>query len=172
MGKRNCRRRDTMTNVSLNTHLDMSGSECLNMSDDHPLENCLLDNGSFLKSDCDEQLILSLAFNQVVKVQSLKIKAPSSSGPKTLRIFKNQPRTLDFGQAESFESIQDVDLSTDQLKGEKDVTLKFVKFQDVQNIQLFVKDNQNDEEVTEIEYLEIFGSPVATTNMKELKKKG
>ena len=54
-----------MTNVSLNTHLDMSGSECLNMSDDHPLENCLLDNGSFLKSDCDEQLILSLAFNQV-----------------------------------------------------------------------------------------------------------
>ena len=54
-----------MTTVSLNTHLDMSGSECLNMSDDHPLENCLLDNGSFLKSDCDEQLILSLAFNQV-----------------------------------------------------------------------------------------------------------
>ena len=53
------------TTVSLNTHLDMSGSECLNMSDDHPLENCLLDNGSFLKSDCDEQLILSLAFNQV-----------------------------------------------------------------------------------------------------------
>ena len=53
------------TMVSLNTHLDMSGSECLNMSDEHPLENCLLDNGSFLKSDCDEQLILSLAFNQV-----------------------------------------------------------------------------------------------------------
>merc|ERR1719367_227252 len=118
------------------------------MSDDHPLENCLLDNGSFLKSDCDEQLILSLAFNQVVKVHSLKIKAPSSSGPKTLRIFQNQPRTLDFGQAESFESIQDVDLSTDHLKDEKD------------------------EEVTEIEYLEIFGSPVATTNMKDLKKKG
>ena len=68
--------------------------------------------------------------------------------------------------------IQDVELSTDQLQGEKDVTLKFVKFQDVQNIQLFVKDNQNDEEVTEIEYLEIFGCPVATTNMKELKKKG
>ena len=33
-------------------------------------------------------------------------------------------------------------LTTEHLKGEKDLTLKFVKFQDVQNIQLFVKDNQ------------------------------
>merc|ERR1712025_125527 len=141
------------------------------MSDDHPLENCLLDNGSFIKSDCDEQLILSLAFNQVVKVHSLKIKAPSASGPKTIRIFKNQPRSLDFSQAESFESIQDIQLTSEHLKGEKELLLKFVKFQDVQNIQLFVKDNQNDEDVTEVELLEIFGSPVATTNMKERRRK-
>ena len=32
--------------------------------------------------------------------------------------------------------------------------------------------HQNDEDVTELELLELFGSPVATTNMKELKKKG
>ena len=111
-------------------------------------------------------------FSQVVKVQSIKIKAPSKSGPKTLRVFKNQPRTLDFSQAEGFESIQDISLTTEQLKGEKEIALKFVKFQDVQNMQFFVKDNQDDEEVTEIELLEIFGCPVATTNMKELKKKG
>ena len=42
----------------------------------------------------------------MVKVHSLKIKAPSASGPRTVRIFKNQPRSLDFSQAESFESIQ------------------------------------------------------------------
>ena len=54
-----------MSVVSLNTHLDMCGSECLNMSDDHPLDNCLQDNSARLKSDCDEQLIISLAFNQV-----------------------------------------------------------------------------------------------------------
>ena len=59
-----------------------------------------------LKSDCDEQLILALAFNQVVKIQAIKLRAPAKSGPKTLRVFKNQPRSLDFSQAESFESIQ------------------------------------------------------------------
>ena len=51
--------------------------------------------------------LLKYIFNiQVVKVQSLKLKAPSRSGPKTLRVFKNQPRTLDFSQAEGFESVQ------------------------------------------------------------------
>ena len=149
-----------MSAVSLNTHLDMSGSECLNVDDDHPLENCLQDSPALLKSDCDEQLILALAFNQVVKIQSLKIRAPANAGPKTLRVFKNQPRSLDFSQAESFESVQvfncpvhidrsqifhnfqDIELSPESLKGEKEVALKFVKFQDVQNIQFFVKDNQ------------------------------
>jgi hypothetical protein len=92
--------------------------------------------------------------------------------PLSVRVFKNQPRTLDFSQAESMESIQDIQLTSEHLKGEKELLLKFVKFQDIQNIQLFVKDNQNDEDVTEVELLEIFGSPVATTNMKELKKKG
>ena len=72
----------------------------------------------------------------------MKLRAPTSSGPKTLRIFKNQPRTLDFSQAESFESVQDVELSEEHLKGDKEVSMKFVKFQDVQNIQIFVKDNQ------------------------------
>ena len=68
------------------------------------------------------------------------------------------------------------------------MALKFFKFQDVQNIQFFVKDNQvcikqvltiwrfvhfqTGEEVTEIEFLELFGHTVQTTNMKELKKKG
>ena len=68
--------------------------------------SCLQDSPALLKSDCDEQLILALAFNQVVKIQSIKLRAPAKSGPKTLRVFKNQPRSLDFSQAESFESIQ------------------------------------------------------------------
>jgi len=156
---------------SLGTYIDKRNSECLNESDDHPFANCLEDNGSSLQSDCDEQLILSLAFMQVVKVHSIKIKAPSSKGPKTLRIFKNQPRTLDFGQAESMTSIQDLELTSAQLDG-KEVLLKYVKFQDVQNIQFFIADNQSGDEVTQIELLEIFGTPKQTTNMKDLKKAG
>jgi hypothetical protein len=120
-------------------------------------------------------------------VHSLKVKAPSSQGPKTVRIFKNQPRTLDFSQAESMISIQvwvferfkilvfNFDIGLGGVWGpagwERE-PLKYVKFQDVQNIQFFVKDNQTGDEVTQIDHLEIFGTPKQTTNMKDLKKAG
>ena len=94
--------------IDLNTFVDKSHCECLNESDDHPYAHCLNPGGGFLESDCDEQLILSLAFNQAVKVHSLKIKAPSDKGPKTVRIFMNQPTTLDFDKADSMVATQDL----------------------------------------------------------------
>jgi hypothetical protein len=55
------------------------------------------------------QLIISIAFNQAVKIHSLKVKAPADKGPKTIRIFINQPRTLDFDLADSYTSVQDLE---------------------------------------------------------------
>ena len=155
----------------LGTYIETRNSECLNESDDHPFTNCLEEGESFLLSDCDEQLILSLAFSQVVKVNSFKLEAPSSNGPKTVKIFKNQPRTLDFSQAESMTPVQELVLSSGQLNGDE-IQLKFVKFQDVQNIQFFIQDNQSGDEITQITRLELFGTPKQTTNMKDLKKSG
>merc|ERR1719244_1742627 len=126
----------------------------------------------FLRTCLTQQLILSLSFNQMVKVQSLKIKAPDASGPKTIRIFKNLPHTLDFSGAENMTSVQDLVLTAGQLNGEETIPLKFVKFQNVQNIQLFFSDNQGDEEITQIDHLVLLGSPIQTTNMKDLKKSG
>lgn len=48
--------------------------------------------------------------------------------------------------------------------------LKFVKFQSVQNIQLFIKDNQSGGDVTQIDHLVLYGSPISTTNMGEFKR--
>lgn len=50
------------------------------------------------------------------------------------------------------------------------VPLKFVKFQNVQNIQLFIKDNQSGGDVTQIDHLAFYGSPISTTNMGEFKR--
>ena len=36
--------------------------------------------------------------------------------------------------------------------------------------QLFIKDNQSGDEVTQIDYLAIYGSPLNTTNMQEFKR--
>jgi len=155
--------------MDLDTLLDKSLSECLNQADDHPYEHAMTDGGGFLESDCDEQLILSLAFNQAVKVHSIKVKAPQDKGPKNIRIFMNQPNTLDFDKADSMIATQDITLTPGQLDGSP-ITLKFVKFQNVQNLQFFIKDNQGGDEVTQIDYFGVVGMPIGTTNMNEFKR--
>lgn len=158
-------------------HIDLSGlilksgTECLNESDDHTLQDALVPGtGSFLESDCDEQLIISIAFNQNVKLHSLKIQAPQDQGPKTIKIFVNQPKTLDFDQADSMEAVQMLELTAKDLAFKEPIPLRFVKFQNVSNIQLFVKDNQSGAETTIIQHLAIIGSPMSTTNMNDFKR--
>lgn len=155
--------------MDLNTFLTKAQCECLNEDDEHPFIHCLTSGGGFLQSDCDEQLILALAYNQGVKLHSLKIKAPADKGPKTVRIFINQPNTLDFDKADSMTSTQDIVLTPGQLDGSV-IPLKFVKYQNVQNVQFFVKDNQEGGEVTQIDHLAIIGTPIMTTNMTDFKR--
>jgi len=155
--------------MDLDTLLDKKLCECLNEADDHPYEHALTSGGGYLESDCDEQLILSLAFNQAVKVHSIKVKAPVDKGPKNIRIFMNQPNTLDFDSAGSMVATQDLTLTPGQLDGSP-IAVKFVKFQNVQNLQFFIKDNQEGGEVTQIDYFSVVGTPIGTTNMNDFKR--
>lgn len=155
--------------LDLTTFITKSGCECLNESDDHPLAGCLTSNPGYLESDCDEQLIISLAFNQTLKIHSLKIKAPKDQGPKTVRLFINQPRTIDFDSAESTQPTQEVIFKPEDLDGNA-VLLRFVKFQNVQNLMIFIKDNQAGCETTRIDHLAVFGTPLSTTNMGDFKR--
>lgn len=50
------------------------------------------------------------------------------------------------------------------------INLRYVKFQNVQNIQFFVKDNLSGGEITQIDHLAIIGSPISTTNMGDFKR--
>lgn len=94
--------------MDLSTFIMKAQCECLNESDDHSFTNCLTSDSSYLESDCDEQLIISITFTQAVKVHSLKIKAPGDKGPKNIKLFINQPRTIDFDLADSNTSVQDL----------------------------------------------------------------
>lgn len=51
--------------------------ECLNSDVAHPIQNIFKEGDGVLKSDCDEQLILAISFNQPVKVHSLKFISES-----------------------------------------------------------------------------------------------
>ncbi|XP_053975218.1 thioredoxin-like protein 1 [Hylaeus anthracinus] len=156
--------------MDLNTLITKSQCECLNESDEHNFLQCLTADDGYLESDCDEQLILSIAFQQAVKIHSLKIKAPIDKGPKTIKLYINQPRTIDFDMADSNTSIQDLEFSVKDIEEGNPVPLRYVKFQNVQNLQIFVKDNQSGSETTRIDHLSIIGSPISTTNMGEFRR--
>lgn len=158
--------------MDLTTMIMKNNCECLNEHDEHTLEHCLNPESGYLASDCDEQLIIHIAFNQAVKIHSLKIKAPLKHGPKKIKIFINQPITIDFDQASAAVAIQEIECTPKDFEEDSLIPLRFVKFQNVQNMMLFIVDNQTGDERTIIEQLKFIGAPVITTKMEDFKRIG
>ena len=111
-------------------------------------------------------------------------------GPRDIKLFINQS-SLGFEAADSDQPTQSrsllshqivkkerrsivaigLTLTKEQLKGESEaVALRYVKFQSVHSLAIFVRDNQADSEVTSLSSVKIYGTPVATTNVDNLKK--
>lgn len=157
--------------MDLGLFVEKSGCECLNESDDHHLSAALAKGPDYLESDCDEQLLISIAFNQAVKLHSLKIQGPDDGrGPKTVKLFTNLTKTMDFDSAESFEAVQTLELTADDINEDIIIPLKFVKFQNVLGLTLFFQNNQGGEETTVVDYIGFIGSPLDTTNMEDFKR--
>jgi len=156
--------------MDLLSMINKAGSECLNESDEHTFEHCLTGKGGYLESDCDEQLIINIAFVQSVKLHSLKLHCSQENGPKNIKLFINQPHTLDFDSADSMEPVQMLELTPEDLQEGSLIPLKYVKLQNVISLTLFVKDNQSGADTTRIDHLALFGSPTSTTNMSEFKR--
>lgn len=156
--------------IDLLSLINKSQTECLNESDDHTLSHCLTKGGQYLESDCDEQLIISVAFQSNVKLHSLKIHGPETNAPKTVKIFTNQG-TLDFDKAERGEPTQTLELTKEDVVEDAIIPLKFVKFQNVQSVTLFIKDNLGGEDITQVDFLSFIGTTViSSTNMGEFKR--
>ncbi|KAK2184732.1 hypothetical protein NP493_255g04004 [Ridgeia piscesae] len=157
--------------IDLLKHVNKSRTECLNESDEHTLQHAIHQcDEDYLESDCDEQLIISIEFTQPVKLFALKINGPYETGPKNLKLFINQPHTVGFDEAESKPGQQELTVEPEHLKEGGMTELKFVKFQSVSNIVIFIKDNMTGAEKTRIDYLGFVGVLARSANMKQFKR--
>eukprot|EP00238_Polyblepharides_amylifera_P002061 CAMPEP_0196586012 /NCGR_PEP_ID=MMETSP1081-20130531/52852_1 /TAXON_ID=36882 /ORGANISM="Pyramimonas amylifera, Strain CCMP720" /LENGTH=169 /DNA_ID=CAMNT_0041907745 /DNA_START=50 /DNA_END=559 /DNA_ORIENTATION=- len=158
-------------------HIDLQHVECLNEDSNKPFDNVLKqgyreDAGLHLESDTDEQILLNIPFLQVVKLHSMVIQGlDPEKAPKVVKMFSNRP-SLGFSDAADEVAQQEFEFTEEEISSGKPIQLKFVKFQHVRNISIFVESNQGDEETTVINKIQLIGSTVETTNMKELKKVG
>ncbi|KAG8986784.1 hypothetical protein FRB90_003782, partial [Tulasnella sp. 427] len=94
------------SDVSLLEYLDLSQVNCLNENSEHTLksivQNKVRNSGTaYLESDADEQLLISLPFNQVVRIRSIVIHTKEAQkGPKDIKLDINKP-------AIGFEDVED-----------------------------------------------------------------
>ena len=77
-------------------------------------------------------------------------------------------RNLDFGDAEDAVPEDELELTPEKL-GER-LEIKFVKFQSVDQLTLFIASNQGDEESSAVASIRLWGAPVAGMNMGEFKR--
>jgi hypothetical protein len=82
----------------LNSVYRIEASQCLNEADGHKLKDFLRDvtGATTLRSDADAQLLLSIPFNDNVRIQSLIIEGPAGRAPKSVKLFINN-RTSEVG---------------------------------------------------------------------------
>lgn len=157
------------------THLDKSDCYARNEAKAFPMTNLFIgDTRLGCKSDADEQLIIHISFNEFVKVHSIKMTEYNLGlnpewNPTLVKLYVNR-ENVGFEDADDIDPTQEIVLTAEDLKEDAaPVLLKFVKFQRVRSITVFVAENAGGD-VTAIGGLKLFGQPLPTTNMSEFKK--
>ncbi|KAF2710320.1 DUF1000-domain-containing protein [Pleomassaria siparia CBS 279.74] len=126
----------------------------------------------WVESDVDEQLMLYLPFTATLKVHTIHItscppKADEDEDddeipirPKTIHLYTNRQHNLGFEEAEDIPATQTIELKTsdwDEKTGTAKLELRFVKFQNVASLIMFVVDGDGEGEKTRIDRIRIIG---------------
>ena len=86
----------------------------------------------------------------------------------------NQVNTIGFDEVDVVNATEEIELTEQDLQPlTKPRGLKFVKYQNVHKLTIFIADNQTADDVTEIKRVILYGTPIdATKDISELKKMG
>ena len=140
----------------------------------------------WIESDVDEQLMLYLPFISTLKVHTIHLTSlPSATEdddddevpmrPKTIHIYSNRQHNLGFDEAEDIPATQTIELDEsnwDPKTGTAKLELRFVKFQNVYSLVLFVQSGHGDGEKTRIDRVRIIGETGEKREMGKLEKIG
>ena len=118
----------------------------------------------------DEELLLHITFMQAVRISAIKLEGPSDQAPASLRLFSNR-MGIDFETAKDEEPTQELFLSAAAVSpSSRPLDMRFVKFQNVTTLSIFVPSNLGGGEETVISKLIIIGEPVLQEGAKRSKE--
>jgi hypothetical protein len=161
--------------ISLVDQIDKSDCYARNQAPGYPMTNLFIgDSRLGCKSDADEQLIIHISFQEFVKVKSIKFVAFNNGedpecNPSSVKLFVNR-NNLGFEDIDDVEPTQVLQLTAEDLRESSEpVMTKFVKFQRVKTLTIYVEDN-NGGDVSALGSIKLMGRTVASTNMNDFKK--
>ncbi|KAJ4411058.1 Thioredoxin-like protein 1 [Didymella pomorum] len=142
------------------------------------------DTKDWVESDVDNQLMLYVPFTSTLKIHTIQITSnpPVDEDddeipvrPKTIHVWTNRQHNLGFEEAEDIPSTQTIELKEsdwDKETGTAKLELRFVKFQNVYSLVLFVQDGDGDSEKTRIDRIRFIGETGEKRDMGKLEKIG
>jgi len=151
--------------------LELPQCHCLNASSDHTLRHALAaetrgEAGSYLQSDADEELCITLKFMQAVKISAIIVQGvDGESAPTSLKLFKNKVG-LDFDSAKSDKPTQEIALSKADVASGTKMETRFVNFQDCQTLSIFIGGNHGEIDETKISKIAVLGELVLQSGLK------
>ena len=128
--------------------------------------------------------MLYVPFQSTLKVHTLHITSiPNSSSddddnparPSTIKIYTNRPHILGFDDAEDAVSTQDISLTSkdwDPKTNTAKIELRFVKFQNITSLVIFIAEAENGSVKTRIDRLRIIGETGEKRDPGKLEKIG
>lgn len=130
-------------------------------------------DADWVESDTDAQLMLYIPFQGTVKIHSVQITsfAPRTpdddddeipARPRRIELYINRSHNLGFEEAEDIPATQVVELSADAWNPQTKTAVietRFVKFQHVSSLVVFVVDADGEGERTRIDRVVIVGEP-------------
>jgi hypothetical protein len=94
--------------------------------------------------------------------------------PHTVKLYTNKPHILGFDEAEDVEATQTITLEAKDWdsNGRANIALRFVKFQNVTSLVLFVVDGDGEGEKTRIDRIRLIGETGEKRELGKLEKIG
>jgi thioredoxin len=138
----------------------------------------------WIESDTDAQMMLFMPFQSTMKLHTLQITSlptkdedgeMTTSRPTSLQLYTNRSHTLGFDEADDEPATQKIELSEDSwdaTTGTANVELRFVKFQNISSLVIFVVDGDGEVDKTRIDRIRLIGDTGEKKAMGKLEKFG
>ncbi|KAL9643222.1 hypothetical protein ABK040_014679 [Willaertia magna] len=158
---------NTNLEFNLNQLINFKELYCLNQNDKYPIKNIFENNNKYLESDMDEQLIIYIPFQCPVNITSFNLKMKDKqSCPKSFKCFVNSNVKIDFENVENIKVVDEIEIDEEEANSKEgmNISLKVVKFRNVNYLVIFINDNYGNEK-TRIYNLTIIGTPIMNSGM-------